>query len=252
MVDSNWPQAVEYGDRGPVLQPIHVLPLTPKGWPVLPPPVSPEVVMGYARAMQDDQQVSAILSSMGKWGLPNRSELQLLEQFRDDWIARNGFQDYGLNAYFGANMVFRRVAWGQIRDLDDPSAMKFLHEDKPRNVGGPATSHGVSPRLDEVMWLANYVVECCDFWPVYADEWRSPGVEGHYYAGHIYFVGFLRSYYLLKYGYLNRGMQGVSAKILERLAIGEIGSLSDRQAWTSTQEDKGSILAKLIRERLPA
>jgi hypothetical protein len=250
MADNNTSETVEYGDRGPVLQPIHVLPLTPAGWPILPPPVGPDVVMSYALAMRDDRHVSAILSSMGKWGLPSRTELQLLEQFRDNWIATNGLKGHGLNAYFGANMVFRRIAWGQISSLDDPRAMAFLHEDEPRNTGGPVTSHGISPRLDEVMWLANYVVECCDFWPVYADEWRSPGVEGHYYAGHVYFVGFLRSCYLPKYGYFNRGMQGVSARILEKLAIGKIESLSDRQAWTSTQEDKMSIVLKLTKESL--
>jgi hypothetical protein len=204
MADNNTSQTVEYGDRGPVLQPVHVLPLTPAGWPILPPPVSPDVVMSYARAMRDDRHVSAILSSMGKWGLPNRSKLQLLEQFRDNWIATNGLQGHGLNAYFGANMLFRRIAWGQIGGLDDKRAIAFLHEDEPRNTGGPVTSRAVSGRLDEIMWLANYVIERCDFWPLYVDDWRNSGITGRYYAGQGYFDGFLRKYYYPKYGYFNR------------------------------------------------
>jgi hypothetical protein len=252
LTDDSNAQTVEYGDQGPELQPIHVLPLTPAGRPILPPPVGPEVVMGYARAMQNDAQVSSILTGIGKWGLPTRAELQVLEQFRDAWIAENGLQDHGLNAYFGANMVFRRIAWGQISSLNDPRAMAFLHEDEPRNVGGPVTDHSVKPRLDEVMWLANYVVQCCDFWPLYADEWRNSGVEGRYYAGHVYFVGFLRRFYLLKYGYLNRSMQGICAGILERLANATVASLGDRQAWFLTQNDRLSILIKVIPERFPS
>jgi hypothetical protein len=250
MADNNTSQTVEYGDQGPVLQPIHVLPLTPAGWPILPPPVSPDVVMSYARAMRDDRHVSAIMSSMGKWGLPNRSELQLLEQFRDEWIVRNRLQDHGLNAYFGANMVFRRIAWGQISSLDDPRAMAFLHEDEPRNTGGPVTSLGVPPRLDEVMWLANYVIECCNFWGLYADDWRNRGVVGRYYAGQVYFDGFYREFYCPKYGYYNRGLKVFAKTLLSAVACKQIEEIGSLAAWKFVQEDKMSIVLKLTKESL--
>lgn len=250
MNTDNNPETVEYGDQGPEFQPIHVLPLTLAGWPILPQPVGPEVVMRYAQAMQNDLQVSTILKSMRKWGLPTRAGLNVLERFRDAWIAQNGLQDHGLNAYFGANMVFRRIAWGQISSLDDPRAMAFLHEDEPRNVGGPATSHGVPPRLDEVMWLAHYVVECCDFWLLYADEWRNTGIAGRYYAGQVYFDGFCRNFYFPKYGYFKRGMDIHATTLLSAIACAEIEKISSFAAWKFVQDSKLAAILKLTKESL--
>jgi hypothetical protein len=250
LTDDSNPQTVEYGDQGPALQPVHVLPLTSAGWPILPPPVGPEVVMGYARAMQNDAQVSSILTGIGKWGLPTRAELQVLEQFRDAWIAENGLQDHGLNAYFGANMVFRRIAWGQISSLDDPRAMAFLREDEPRNVGGPVTGHGVPTRLDEVMWMANYVIECCEFWPLYADEWRNTGIVGRYYAGQVYFDGFRRKFYFPKYGYFNRAMDIHAKTLLSAIARAELETVSSFAAWKFVHDSKMATILKLTKENL--
>jgi hypothetical protein len=75
-------------------------------------------------------------------------------------------------------MMFRRIAWRQIRSLDDPRAVAFMREDAARNVKAPAASHGIPPRQDAVMWLANFVIECSDFWPLYVKEWRNAGIVG--------------------------------------------------------------------------
>ena len=245
---------VVYGDQGPEVQPIYQLPTTEDGkyW-ILPPPVGPDVVMRYAIAMDADPEISAIFNRLGKWGLPTRAELLVLERFRDTWVSQHGLTGYGVSAYFGANMVFRRIAWGQIESLHSPEAMQFLLDDAPRNVGGPTvgpTFRMYGARLDEVLWYANYVIEWCDFWPLYADDWRNSGIPDRYYAGQVYFDGFSRYYYQPKYLSANKHIIMPCMYALEQIAVGGLKSLSERDAWGAVQESREARISKVVREDL--
>ncbi len=214
-----------------------------------PPPPKVEQIMRYTRALEADPETKAIFTRMGKWGLPTADELDKLDAFRDAWAAENNLSEACLNGFFGANLLLRRIAWGQIDDLDDPKAMEFLKEDQPRHEIGKHSNFSVKNRIDENLWLVNYIRERCDFWPWLEDDWKHAGDPERDYPGSKMFIEFWYGYYGRKYGVINRGLLGNAYGVLQELIGGNLPDLDCKAAWEYLN-DLYPIVGDHIRENL--
>ncbi len=217
-----------------------LLPLDENGIPIDPPPPTANQVMEYARAIQATPEIFAIFERMGDWGLPTNEEFDRLEEFRNGWFKVQGMDELNLNGFFGAYMLLRKIRWGQIEGLGAAEAMQFLIGDEPRNKINRARAPGgggittVPMRVEEIMWLANYIQHRCGFWPVLADDLLHRGDPERDYIGYTSLMQFYQRYYAPTYGLANRGRSlavQAGTGVLEEIVNKRLVSLEEKQAW---------------------
>jgi hypothetical protein len=234
----------------------YTFPKNTKGYDIYPPAPNAEQVMRYAKAIEATPEIYDIFQKMDKWGLPGADELDRLEAFRDMWLKQNGMDHLCLNGFFGANMIFRRMAWGQMDGLDDPRAMAFLKEDEPRNTidsyGGPVKHavSGVESRIDESMWLANYIRHRCDYWPHMQEDFRHRGEEDWPFPTLPLTAAFWVGEYGPKYGVINRSIRTTADNVaLEEWSMGRVPALDCKETWVLVN-NRPYVMASHIKENL--